>query len=170
MSLRQREEIQEVLRSREVSVKFHRDFAPGELLETVLANQAPIDNRLKELADAGHKRGKRVLIMLWDQTAETSRKHLEQVAHEDLQPLDEFFVISSPVDAGQLKAVDAAYGKKWGPGLFVESWPVFCILDVDGSTLAVKNTREFAKQSKVDDSLVNWYLKPYAGPIAPMPK
>ena len=48
-------------------VKFRENMTAGELLGAVLANRTPLDKRLKEMADEGHKGGRRVLIMFWDQ-------------------------------------------------------------------------------------------------------
>ena len=159
------------------AVKFRRVMAPGELLDAVLANQTPLDKRLKEMADEGSKRGTRVLVMFWDPTGEPFRRHLAAIT--DLKPFAGYYfmmdtlgqtwlvaagyrVISSPVTLKQIEAAKGAYAKKWGSDLFAESWPLFCILDVNGSTLAVKCTREFLKQGKVDDPLLSDFLRKYA--------
>ena len=80
----------------------------------------------------------------------------------DVRHFGRYYVISSPVTLKQIDAAKGAYAKKWGSDLFAESWPLFCILDVDGSTLAVKSTGEFLKQGKVDDLLLIDFLKKYA--------
>ena len=140
-------------------VKFRRDMAPGELLVTVLASQTPLDKRLKEMADEARKRAQRVLILFW---ADESRQNLIEITHNDLRPFADYYVLSSRVDPGQMESAKAAYAKKWKLDSFVETWPLFCILEVDGKTLVVKNTQEFVKAGKVDDSLVKEFLKKYA--------
>ncbi len=96
--------------------------------------------------------------MFWNQTDETSRRHLYEIVHDDFTKHEGYHFISSPVDPRQMKEAKTAYAGKWGSDLFAESWPLFCILDVDGKTLVVKNTREFVRQNKVDDSLVQKFL------------
>jgi hypothetical protein len=90
------------------------------------------------------------------------RRHLQEVFGDHSKSFRNYYVISSPVNAKQIEAAKAVYSEKWDVDLFDGSWPVFCILDTRGRTLAVKNTRQFVRAGRVDDSLVNEFLQQYA--------
>ena len=136
-------------------VKFRRDMTPGELLDAVLANRDPLDKRLKEMADEGQERAQRVLILFW---TDESRQHLAEIIHN----FAGYRVLSSRVDPKQMKDATAAYAAKWKLESFDAAWPLFCILDGDGRPLVVKDTRDFAKEGKVDDSRVREFLQKHS--------
>jgi hypothetical protein len=45
--------------------------------------------------------------------------------------------------------------------IFDETWPLFCILDTDGKTLALENGWEFIQDGKVDDALLKEFFDKY---------
>ena len=141
-------------------VKFRRDFAQGELLDVMLGDREPLDKRLKGMAEDANKPGKRVLVMFW---TDESREHMNDIFTKDFYGrFSNNGILVSPADQKQMDHAKAAYGKKWGLDPSVKAWPLFGILDVDGRTLAVKETHDFVKNGKVDQSLVTEFLKKYA--------
>ncbi len=140
-------------------VKFRSVMTPGELLDVALKNREPLDKRLTEMAHEGQKGPRRVLILFW---TDKSRQHLLDITHNDFKRFADYLVISSMVEQKEMADAKTAHAKKWGLERFDASWPLFCILDIDGRPFVVKDTQEFAKEGKVDDSLVDAFLKKHA--------
>ncbi len=125
-----------------------------------MGNHEPRDHRLKGLAAELKKPGKRVLIMFH---SDDSHQHASDIYKNDFyERFANNGILSSPCDQKQMDDAKAAHGKKWGLDPAVKAWPLFAIVDSDGSTLAVKDTHDFVKDGKVEDLLVTEFLKKYA--------
>jgi beta-lactamase regulating signal transducer with metallopeptidase domain/protocatechuate 3,4-dioxygenase beta subunit len=152
------------------AVGFRREMMPNEAIVVALANRDPVDGRLVEWANEANRRKQRTLIMFW--TSEPSNR-LQEIIGDGNKRFKDYYVISSQVDKEKLDVARIAYAKKWDLKSSDEPWPIFCVLDVSGKVLLVKDTLDFAKAGMVDQSLVEEFWQanklPPSNPDVPKP-
>jgi beta-lactamase regulating signal transducer with metallopeptidase domain/protocatechuate 3,4-dioxygenase beta subunit len=140
--------------------KSRGEMLPNEAMAVALANRDPVDKRMAEWADEAKNRNKRTLIIFWTHDAS---QLLQATTHDDYtKRFADYYVISSQCDREPFDAARATFADKWGLKPSKQPWPLFCILDDDGKTFVVKDTEDFVKNGKADDSLVDAFLKKYA--------
>lgn len=132
------------------------EMSPGEAMTVALTNRRPVDGRLAQWAREANAKKKRTLVAFW---TNAGRDQLTEILGSKGERLNEYLVISSQVEPSQFEVTRLAFAKKWGFKESNESWPVLCILDVDGKTLVVKDSQDFAKNGEIDQGLVEEFWR-----------